>query len=80
MKLVDNWMRTHRKYSAQAMGLAAAIVIAWEKLPDDLKTALPKSAPSIVAYTVATMLVLGIFGSMVDQGAITDPKPKDPKP
>lgn len=71
MKLADNWMRTHRKYSAQAMGLAATVVVAWEKLPDDLKSALPKSAPHAIAYAVAALLVLGIFGGMVDQGAVT---------
>lgn len=79
MKLADNWMRTHRKYSVQAMALSASIVVAWEKLPDDLKAALPAGAAHVVAYAVAGLLVLGVAGSMVDQGAITAP-PEEPKP
>lgn len=74
MKLADNWMRTHRKYSVQAMALSACVVAAWEHIPDDLKAALPKCAPHAVAYIVLGLLALGVVGSMVDQGAVTEPK------
>lgn len=82
MKLVDNWMRTHRKYSAQAMATAIAIEGAWQTFSGTtLAASLPPAAPKYVGYVVMGLLALGIFGSMVDQGAITDPTPpEEPKP
>lgn len=75
MRLVENWKRSHRKYSVQAMAFAATTVAAWENIPADLKTALPTCAAKVVGYFVVLLLCLGIAGSMVDQGDVTEPKP-----
>lgn len=75
MKLVDNWKRSHRKYSVQAMAIAASIQGAWQGFTaTGLASVLPPDAPKVVAYIVIVLLGLGIFGSMVDQGSVTDPK------
>jgi len=71
MRLLPNWTRTHRKYSAQALGLNGLVIGAWEAIPGDLKAALPSSAPHVVAYIVLTVSALGILGSMIDQGSVT---------
>lgn len=71
MKLVDNWRRMHRTFSVQAMALAAAIQGAWPTVPDDLKAVLPHN---LVHWVSITLLVAGIAGRLVDQGAVTAPK------
>lgn len=77
MKLLDNWTKTHRKYSAQAMAASITIQTAWVALPDKITAPLPAWTPKVVAYTVVAMLFLGIIGTMVDQGAVTAVPPKD---
>lgn len=72
MKFVDNVSRLHRTFSVQAMALAAAIQGAWPAIPDDLKATLPHN---LVHYVSIALLVAGIFGRMVDQGNVTEPKP-----
>lgn len=72
MKLVDNWSRLHRTFSVQAMALAAAIQGVWPSIPDDLKAALPHN---LVHWLSIVLLGAGIFGRLVDQGSVTDPKP-----
>lgn len=72
MQFLPNWTRTHRKYSAQALAANAAVIAAWEAMPSDLKSALPASAPHVVAYLVLAISAFGILGSMIDQGAITE--------
>ena len=71
MKLVDNWRRLHRAFSVQAMALAAAIQGAWPSVPDDLKAVLPHN---LVHWISILLLVAGIAGRFVDQGAITAQK------
>lgn len=80
MKLVDNWMRTHRKFSAQAMAASITIQGAWIGLPDKITAPLPPSTAKYVAYVVIALLVLGVFGGMVDQGSVTAVPPEEPKP
>jgi hypothetical protein len=81
MKLLDNWRLTHRKYSAQAMAASITIQTAWVNLPDKITAPLPAVTSKVVGYAVVALLVLGIIGTMVDQGAVTEPKPaEDPKP
>lgn len=79
MHLLPSWTRTHRKYSAQALAANASIVGAWEMIPADLKAALPQSAAHVVAYVVLAVSALGILGSMIDQGAITEAPDQPPK-
>lgn len=77
MKLVPNWSRMHRTFSVQAMALAAAIQGVWPTIPDDLKAVLPHD---IVHWVSIALLAAGIFGRLVDQGSITEPKPpEEPK-
>lgn len=71
MKLVDNASRLHRTFSVQAMTLAAAIQGAWTQIPQDLKDALPHN---LVHWTSIVLLVAGILGRFIDQGAVTAPK------
>lgn len=75
MRLVDNWKRSHRKYSVQAMAIAASIQGAWQGFSaTGLASSLPQSATKVIAYLVMGLLALGIVGSMVDQGEVTEPK------
>lgn len=71
MKLLDSWRRAHRMFSVQAMTLAAAIQGAWTQVPQDLKDALPHN---LAHWTSIVLLVAGILGRFIDQGAVTAPK------
>lgn len=78
MKFLDNWVKTHRKYSAQAMAGAIAIEGAWLAFnASGLAASQPPSLARYVGYVVIGLLSLGIFGGMIDQGSVTQPPPKD---
>jgi hypothetical protein len=65
MRLVDNARDAWRWFSVQAMALAVAVEGAWLAMPLDLKTRIPETW--VDAVTMG-LLVLGIFGRLVDQG------------
>lgn len=71
MQLVPNWQRLHRAFSVQAMAVAAAIQGAWPSVPQDLKDALPHN---LVHWISIALLVAGIAGRFLDQGAVTAQK------
>jgi hypothetical protein len=66
MKLVDNAGQAYKWLSVQAMALVVAIEGAWLAIPPDLKTRIPETWVDALSMAV---LVLGIFGRVVDQGS-----------
>jgi membrane protein required for beta-lactamase induction len=66
MKLVDNAKHAYKWLSVQAMALVLAIVGAWMAMPPDLKSRIPETWVDALSMAV---LVLGMFGRVVDQGS-----------
>ena len=66
MRLVDNAGQAYKWLSVQAMALVVAIEGAWLAMPPDLKTRIPETWVDALSMAV---LVLGIFGRVVDQGS-----------
>jgi hypothetical protein len=66
MKLVDNAGQAYKWLSVQAMALVVAIEGAWLAIPPDLKARIPETWVDALSMAV---LVLGIFGRVVDQGS-----------
>jgi len=64
MKLIENWRKSWRMLSVQAMTAAAAIQGAWASVPEDMKASIP---PGLVHWVTLSLLVLGIAGRLVDQ-------------
>jgi hypothetical protein len=64
MRLVPEWKKLWRAFSVQAMALAAAIQASWAMIPDDMKASIPVDW---VSYGTMALLVLGLFGRVVDQ-------------
>ena len=80
MKLIDNWQRTHRKFSAQAGAIVIAIQGGWVSLKaSGLADSLPPGVGKGVAYACIVVAALGILGGMIDQGAVTETQPEEPK-
>lgn len=72
MKLVSNWKARWKAYSVQAQAMAAAILVGWSQLPDDLKSTIPQKWVVIIAVSV---LALGIIGAHVAQPSVSGGKP-----
>jgi hypothetical protein len=64
MKFIDNWRKSYKMLSIQAMAFATAIQGAWMGLPDDMKTSVP---PTVVHWITMALLAFGIFGRLIDQ-------------
>lgn len=64
MKLIPNARNWWRMFSVQAQLIAMAVLGAWGAMPDDLKARLPDM---LAIYTAAGVLVLGVFGRLVQQ-------------
>lgn len=71
MKLIANWTKAHRMLSVQCNAAAAALLGAWDALPDDLKSAVP---PKAVHYGAIALVVLGIAGRLIQQDSVQEPK------
>lgn len=65
MQLVPNAKHAYKWLSVQAMALVVAIEGAWLAMPPDLKARVPETWVDAISMGV---LVLGIFGRVVDQG------------
>jgi hypothetical protein len=77
MQLVQNWRRAHRMISVQLMAVTAALQGVWPSIPQDLKDALPHG---LVNWVSITLLGAAVFGRLLDQGSVTEPKPpEEPK-
>jgi hypothetical protein len=66
MRLVQNAPRAWRWFSVQAMALCGALQGAWVFIPDDLKAGIPVTWLNALC---AALMVLGVVGRLVDQGA-----------
>ncbi len=66
MKLVPNASQAWKWISVQAMAASVAIQAAWLNLPPDLAARVPDK---LVDYGTIALLILGIVGRLVDQGA-----------
>ena len=66
MKLTPNAKDAYKWFSVQAMALVVAIEGAWLAMPPDLKSRVPETW---VDFLSMALLVLGIFGRVVDQGS-----------
>lgn len=64
MKLVQDWKNAWRWLSVNCMAIAAALQGAWMYLPEDLKIYAP---PQLIVPCTIGMLLLGIFGRIVQQ-------------
>ena len=64
MKLIQNWRKSYRMLSVQAMAVATAIQGAWMAMPDDMKASVP---PQAVYWATMGLLAFGIAGRLVDQ-------------
>lgn len=64
MKLVSDWKRAYRWFSVQAMGVIAAIGLAWPLMPDDLKAYLPED----ILPVISLLAFIGILSRVVKQG------------
>jgi hypothetical protein len=69
MRLVKNASKAWTWFSVQAMTLAVAVQGAWYGMPADMQERIPEWGVDLVAVAI---LVLGIFGRLVDQGAEDD--------
>lgn len=68
MKLVNDWRRSWRMFSVQAMLVASAIQGAWEFIPDDLKAQLPQG---VVHWLTIALLVFGVVGRLIEQPKVS---------
>lgn len=66
MALVPNASSAWRWFSVQAMAVAGALQGAWLAMPADLKARVPADW---VDYLTIGLMVCGIVGRLVDQGA-----------
>ena len=68
MKFVENIKDAWKWFSVQAMFWAAAVQSTWELIPSDLKSSVN---PTVVYTITMSLLVLGIWGRLVKQNAVT---------
>lgn len=64
INLVKDWQNFYKWYSIKSKVVVIAILAGWDKLPADLKTALPQSYAMWIAIAI---LILGAFGTIIDQ-------------
>lgn len=67
MKLVSDWKDFWKWHSTHAMAIAAAIPIAWEQLPPDLKSAIPDDW---MPWIASGILLAGIVGRLRNQSDV----------
>lgn len=64
MKLVSDWKQAYKWISVQLAAVSAALPIAWEYLPADLKAYIPDEwRPAILAAVALSIIV----GRVMDQ-------------
>lgn len=64
MNLIPNWRKAWRMFSVQAQSLALACIPAWQAVPEDIRTAVPRWLPLVL---LGVILVGGIVGRLIDQ-------------
>lgn len=69
MRLVDDAKSAWKWFSMWAMGTPAAAIGTWLILPDDLRSYVLTNVPPWAMLTaIAAILLLGMWGRVVDQG------------
>tara|TARA_Y100000015_G_scaffold7063_1_gene6539 strand:- start:49 stop:252 length:204 start_codon:yes stop_codon:yes gene_type:complete len=64
MKLIPDWKQAHKWFSVQLAAVSAALPLAWEYLPSDLKAYIPDEwRPAILAAVGLAIIV----GRILDQ-------------
>lgn len=69
MQLIENWRKSYRMLSVQAMALATAIQGTWMTIPDELKASIPAQT---VNWITMVLLAFGIFGRLVAQPKVKE--------
>lgn len=65
MKLIPQWRRAWRMYSAQALAAAAALPVIWMELPPEIKAMVP---PELTKWIIPLVALAGLMGRLIDQG------------
>ena len=64
MKFVSDWKKAPKWFSTQAMALAIIVQATWATIPPEMQASLPQEW---VALGTSLLLVLGVFGRLLDQ-------------
>lgn len=72
LQVIEDWRNAWKWISVNAMIAAGAIQGAWLQMPDDLKAHVP---PQLVSGATIALLVLGVVGRLIKQGASDDKQP-----
>jgi len=67
MKLIENWTKSYKMLSVQAMALATAIQGVWVTLPPELLVSIP---PNVVHYVTIGLMIAGVLGRLVPQDSV----------
>lgn len=67
--IIENWRKSWRLFSVQALAVAGAIPVAWSQLPDGLKAMIPAGWMGTVTAVAA---VCGIVGRLIRQPGAGD--------
>lgn len=65
MKVVKNWKKALRSYSAMALAFAVAAPMVWAELPPEVVAMIPEEWQT---YIYRAVLVLGLIGRFIKQG------------
>jgi hypothetical protein len=60
-RVVDDWRHLHRFYSVKIAALGAAMLTAWEVMPDKAIAFLPHWIPSVAAYATLIGVIAGVL-------------------
>lgn len=69
MKIVKDWRKVLRSYSAIALAVLAAIPVVWSEMPPELVAFIPADWQR---WIVAGVALAGLIGRFVKQGAEND--------
>ena len=61
---VENWRKSWKWFSVQAMTIAASVQGTWMPLPEEMKSSIPQSW---ISYVTIALMVLGVIGRLVKQ-------------
>ena len=67
MHLIEEARSWYKLYSVQAMGAATFAMATWATISDDQKLLFPSWVSHVVHWATVLVLVVGIYGRLVDQ-------------
>ena len=65
MKIIPDWRKAMRSYSAMALAFVAFIPVLWAELPPEIVAMIPAEWHKWIVVTVATA---GLIGRFIKQG------------